>query len=261
MDQANNFGELFEVLHEATKLVRGHDSEFRSQVGFYNSSEEGRNYLANAYKKFVGLPEIELAEGRQPGTSIVDCFANRTSVRDFLPKPITDQDLSSLLFLTYGNNLGKRDSRFTLPKRPYPAAGGLYAVEAYPILLHKGEAGARVCHYSRFEQKLRKLKESRVDDLRRIFNLPDAVSQAAGLIMVHTSIPTRVSTKYGLRGRHFAAVEMGLATQSLLIAGAALGLSSVVWGGYYDHEVEALLGIDGIEEIIATVTILGKAEK
>jgi SagB-type dehydrogenase family enzyme len=261
MTTVSHPGDLFEILHDATKLVPGHDEAFRSRVGFYNSSEEGRDYIASAYKKYVGYPEVELTAAALPSSAISDCLLKRTSVRKFSGEPVSIEDLSTLLHLAYGSDRGSSGEAtgFVLPKRPYPAAGGLYSIECYPILLRTTGIASGVCHYSRYEQKLRKLAEApAVKALRDIFNIPEALADSAGMAIVHTSNPQRVSKKYGLRGRHFAAVEMGLATQSLLVAATAVNLSSVVWGGYYDREVEDLLGIDGIEETVATVTFVGK---
>lgn len=253
--------DLFEILQEATKLVPGHDGAFRSRVGFYNSSDEGKEYIANAYKKYVGYPEVELTASAILDTAVTDCLLKRNSVRKFSGEQVTIQELSTLLHLAYGSNRGLigKATGFVLPKRPYPAAGGLYSVESYPILLRTAGVAQGVCHYSRYEQKLRKIADAPpVDALRDIFNIPEALAESVGIAVVHTCNPRRVSKKYGLRGRHFAVIEMGLATQSLLVAATAGNLSSVVWGGYYDREVEKLLEIDGIEEIVATVTFIGK---
>lgn len=262
MESNTDCAEFFEILHDATKLIQGHDSAFRSRVGFYNSSDAGKDYLANAYKKYVGFPDIELTADTSINPAVVRCFNERASAREFSAERITLRELSTLLHLAYGkdDSSNRPTTRFVLPKRPYPAAGGLYSVEAYPILLGVDGVPPGVCHYSRYEQKLKKLNEApTADALHRVFSLPKALVATAGIAVVHTSNPKRVSAKYGLRGRHFAAVEMGLATQSLLFAATAMSLLSVVWGGYHDREVEELLGIDGIEEFIATVTFIGKA--
>ena len=54
--------------------------------------------------------------------------------------------------------------------------------------------------------------------------------------------------KYGARAYRFALMEAGHVGQNLLLAAAALGLDAVPLGGFYDRNVDAFLGVDGIYE-------------
>jgi SagB-type dehydrogenase family enzyme len=63
-----------------------------------------------------------------------------------------------------------------------------------------------------------------------------------------TAMFWRSRFKYGARAYRFALMEAGHVGQNLLLAAAALGLGAVPLGGFYDREVDAFLGVDGIYE-------------
>ena len=67
----------------------------------------------------------------------------------------------------------------------------------------------------------------------------------------------RTRFKYGLRGYRFALLEAGHAAQNLLLAATALRVPALPLGGFFDARVEALLGIDGVDESVLYGIALG----
>ena len=63
-----------------------------------------------------------------------------------------------------------------------------------------------------------------------------------------TAMVWRSRFKYGARAYRFVLLEAGHVAQNVLLAAAALGLAAVPLGGFYDREVDAVLGADGLYE-------------
>ena len=75
-----------------------------------------------------------------------------------------------------------------------------------------------------------------------------------------TAMFWRSRFKYGARAYRFTLLEAGHVAQNFLLAVAALGLAAVPIGGFYDREVDSLLGVDGLYESSLYLLPLGAAE-
>ena len=86
---------------------------------------------------------------------------------------------------------------------------------------------------------------------------PRADGGAAVLLLL--AIFGRTRFKYGLRGYRFALLEAGHVIQNVALAGVALDLAVLPLGGFYDAQVDALVGADGVEESVVYGAVLGGA--
>ncbi len=75
--------------------------------------------------------------------------------------------------------------------------------------------------------------------------------------IVVTGVFWRSRFKYGLRGYRFVLLEAGHVGQNVVLAAAALGLPALPLGGFYDRPVESLVGVDGLDEAVVYVVLLG----
>jgi SagB-type dehydrogenase family enzyme len=70
-----------------------------------------------------------------------------------------------------------------------------------------------------------------------------------------TALFQRSTFKYGPRGYRFAFLEAGHVAQNINLASTAMGLGSVNICGYFDREIDELLGIDGLKH--STIYMIG----
>jgi SagB-type dehydrogenase family enzyme len=77
------------------------------------------------------------------------------------------------------------------------------------------------------------------------------------LVLVQTAIFQRTAIKHGPRGYRFALLEAGHAAENILLAAAAMGLGTLPWGGYLDDKLNALLGVDGVDETAVHCVLIG----
>jgi SagB-type dehydrogenase family enzyme len=167
--------------------------------------------------------------------SLEETLARRRSVREFSDKPLSDQDVSQLLWAAQG---------ITHPEglRTAPSAGALYPLELYLV----NAAG-----FYRYDPQRHKLQRRSERDLRsalyRAALEQDSVRDAPAVFVI-TAIYGRTARKYGdVRSPRYVHMEAGHAAQNLLLQAVALGLGAVPVGAFNDAQVQKLLGL-AVEE-------------
>jgi SagB-type dehydrogenase family enzyme len=65
--------------------------------------------------------------------------------------------------------------------------------------------------------------------------------------------------KYGLRAFRFVLLEAGHVAQNVLLAAAALNLSALPIGGFFDRRLDAFLMLDGLHESALYLIAVGSA--
>lgn len=69
------------------------------------------------------------------------------------------------------------------------------------------------------------------------------------------TVPERTQAKYGTRGRRYVDMELGHASQKLLLQATALGLSGAVVGAFDDAGLHRLLALPREEEPLAILPV------
>ena len=151
-------------------------------------------------------------------------IARRRSVHDLLPDPVSDEELSQLLWAAQG---------VTGPvgERTVPSPGGLYPLVVQVLT----DAGTH--RYIPAEHRLERVDaEDRRKRLAHACLEQDFVASAP-LVLVLASMRRRARGRYGARAERYAMLEAGHAAQNVLLAAVALGLAGVPVGAFYDAEV------------------------
>ena len=86
--------------------------------------------------------------------------------------------------------------------------------------------------------------------------LPGLLEQTAAVVFIG-AVFWRTRFKYGQRGYRFALLEAGHVMQNLLLAATALEIPALPLGGFYDDRVDALLGLNGVDESALYGVVLG----
>lgn len=68
----------------------------------------------------------------------------------------------------------------------------------------------------------------------------------------------RSKWKYHQRAYRYVYLDAGHIAQNVALAAVALGLGSCQVAALYDDEVDALLGVDGTEESVIYMTVVGR---
>lgn len=210
----------------------------------------------DTYKRYPLAPRVALSAPQTTGgATIWEVMAQRRSVRRFQDAPLTEVELSQLLWAAQGITRWAEGYAF----RTSPSAGGLYPVETY-LVIHSVEGiEPGVYHYDVENHALEQLKagDHRIEVARAA--LDQRMAALANVVFVWTAIFQRSKWKYRQRAYRYCYLDAGHIVQNLALAAVALGLGSCQIAALYDDEVNALLGVDGKEESTIYMTVVGRA--
>jgi SagB-type dehydrogenase family enzyme len=260
LEELGNVPPHVQEFHETTRLYRRASAQFRRSVQFFNRSEAGVLAVTRGGKTYPNGRSLSFPEPQTLTSTLTEALQNRRSTRDFCDKTISKEEIFTLLCHALGSNRSmpsatSAEAIFRL--RPYPAAGALFAVEFYPVFLRVEDASRAVTHFNPSSMTAT-LVRSAVADAELAAALGDTPAlRSAALVIVQTIVMKRITQKYRERGYRFALLEAGLAAQNICLVASAMGLGSLVWGGFFDRTLDELIQVHGLEETSVNAIFVG----
>jgi SagB-type dehydrogenase family enzyme len=200
--------------------------------------------MAMAGQRLIELPQTGPGEGATLATALQE----RRSGRAFAPEPLTLAAVGRLLWAAQG--VTSADGR-----RTAPSAGALYPLELH---LLAGRVDGLPAGRYRYDPVRHGLTPAAAGDRGAAIAAAalgqDWISQAAALVIV-TAIEQRTTRKYGPRGTRYVHMEVGHASQNLLLQATALGLVATVVGAFDDDELARLLDLTAEERPLAILAV------
>jgi SagB-type dehydrogenase family enzyme len=141
--------------------------------------------------------------------------------------------------------------------RPAPSAGALYPIETYLIVNNVDGISQGLYHYAIRPHALEELKTA---DLRNdIVQVTQGqrMHAFAGAVIIWTAIFQRTKFRYHDRAYRLIYLDVGHIAQNLALTAVGLGLASCQVGAYFDDEVNSLIGVDGKEESVIYMSVVG----
>ncbi len=186
---------------------------------------------------------ISFPEPNKDGSMSVEAAtASRRSKRDFLPEPLTLEEIGQLAWAAQGQDAATR-------YRTAPSAGATYPLELF-VVSNEG-----LFHYLVSRHALEKLTDG---DLRAALAkaaLGQEFIEEAPLTLVFAADFTRTTGRYGQRGVRYVYMEAGHAAQNVHLQAEALGLGSVAVGAFDDASVSKVLSLPERLEPIYMVVV------
>lgn len=210
-------------------------------------------------KPYEDRTVVELPVELPPSdVSVDDAMLNRQTARSFGVDPITIPQLAKVLFLSYGVTRNNEGTEFPRPFRAVPSGGALYPLEIYVSVRRVSGLEPGIYHYDPEDHSLDCLRidDSAADDLAGCLVQEELAQQAAASLLV-SSVFFRSTFKYGDRGYRFVLLEAGHLAQNAVLACTGLGLAAAPIGGYADRRVDRLLGVDGLNESVVYLILVG----
>jgi SagB-type dehydrogenase family enzyme len=233
-----------EDYHEASRVYRETVDPLATGARRLQTNRELRVSATRSVKRYGHLSHVELPGASLGAATLATCLAERRSRRTFDDDPVTLEHLAALLHAGYGVSGALEGTPQLL--RTAPSGGALHPLELYVLAGRVAGLDAGTYHYDPFRHVLERLGAGQGDP-DRLTPYGDVVAASAAVIAV-TAMVWRSRFKYGARAYRFVLLEAGHVAQNVLLAAAALGLAAVPLGGFYDREVDAALGADGLYE-------------
>ncbi len=207
-------------------------------------------YKAYPGARVVVLPAPDLGGGLPTETAI----SQRRSTREYAPTPMTQAELSRLLFLAGGINA----DRWGNARRTAPSSGALYPIEIYAVVHRVEGIDPGVYHYAFREHAL---EQVRAGDFRAHV-VDQAIAQEflgeCGVVLFLTNILQRMRPKYQDRSYRYGLLEAGHIGENAYLAATSMGLGACGVGAFMDDSINEMLGVDGVEEAAVYMLAAGR---
>ena len=188
------------------------------------------------------------------GMGLWQAVHGRRSLRDFdTSKPLTQAELSQLLWATQGLTHHPSDDRF----RAAPSAGALHPVDTYLILNRVEGIPSGIAQYDVQSASLYMLAEGDFSEEIATAVLEQQMAAECGVVFVWVGVPGRSKPKYRDRAHRYVYMDAGHIGGQLHLAAVALGLGCCAIGAFLDEEVNALVGVDGESETAIYLSVVG----
>jgi len=246
---------IWELFHENSKVGRYSRAPSREEV-------KARVDELHESLPFYGYPEVSLPTDLIPLTQTLDSvLISRVSERELQPFPLSPRTVATILHYAYGVTRKNNGTHFPRPFRVVPSGGALYPLE---IFFYSNQIDGWPCglyHYSPSSHAVHLLYEGPLAQRISDALVQPTIALGASMVLFVTAIFERSIFKYGDRGYRFILIEAGHVAQNINLVTASLELGSVNIGGFYDRQIDDLLGLDGITHSTIYMVALGTERK
>ncbi len=237
-----DIGDLFQ---KETKYIRG---KLGGGALFAQAQPE-------TYKRYPQAPKVKLEPPQKDGgMPIWQAINLRRSVRSFSGTPLKKAALSQLLWSSQGITMESMGYEF----RAVPSAGALYPVETYLVIHNVEEIDPGTYHYGVEKHELEQLKPGDFRNEAARAALDQDMAFSANVVFTWTAVFARSKWKYRQRAYRYVYLDAGHIAQNVALAAVSLGLGTCQIAALYDEEVNSLLDIDGEEESVLYMTVVGR---
>jgi SagB-type dehydrogenase family enzyme len=240
---------VWDLFHENSKVSRFEQMPSDAVVA-------ARMKLLHQSLQFDTYPAVDLPTNLAPlDVPLGQALLARTTARSISPTPISLAQVASLLHYCYGITRHNKDTDYPRPFRAAPSGGALYPLELFLHTRHVEELTPGVYHYNPVRNQLRfVLPGDRTPEISAAMVQPN-IPHDTSLLVFLTAIFDRSIFKYNDRGYRFVLLEAGHVAQNINLTANALGFGCINLGGYYDREIDEILGIDGVTH--STIYMIG----
>jgi SagB-type dehydrogenase family enzyme len=185
--------------------------------------------------------QVYLPSPNQKGNiSLEETIAWRRSIRHFTPEPISQPNLSQILWAAQG--ITDIQGRY----RTAPSAGATYPLEVLVVcgLNCITGIGDGIYHYNIANHSLTRHYQGDIRlELARAALDEESIYQAPVNIII-CALYERTTLRYGSRGERYVHIEAGHTGQNIYLQATALGLATVAIGAFHDEGIRKALQLD-----------------
>lgn len=172
--------------------------------------------------------------------SLEEAISGRRSIREFTSEPVSQSQLSQILWAAQGITDRQRKHRTT------PSAGATYPLEIFVVCGQDSIEGMDegIYHYIIADHCLTLLHKGDVrSDLAGAALNQEFICEAP-LDIVLCALYQRTTFSYGSRGERYVQIEVGHAGQNIYLQATTLGLATVAIGAFNDEQVREVMQLD-----------------
>lgn len=233
--------------------------------------EKTKFQYAERSDQSLGYPQPPLQKGDRGGEIIelpkpdalnVDkidlrkAIEDRVSVRTYSQEPLSLEELSYLLWCTQGV---KEVIGNAATMRNVPSAGAKHSLETYILVNNVEGLEEGLYLFLPIEHKLSKLiAGSSVAESVSEACLDQIFIKKSAVTFIWTAVTYRMKWRYGERGYRYMHLDAGHVCQNLYLSAESLKCGVCAIAAFFDDKLNAILDIDGKEEMAIYVATVGK---
>jgi SagB-type dehydrogenase family enzyme len=199
------------------------------------------------------LPSWESLDERQ--LSLKTLFYNRASRRKFSLEPLTQEELSWLLFSTQGIKKKVNDKA---TYRPVPSGGARHSFETYLVLFHVEGLVPGLYYYDPVEHGLVLIEKGEFGQAAIEGTLDQDFAGNAAVTFVWACIPYRSEWRYHISAHKTMLLDAGHICQNLYLAAESIGCGTCAIAAYDQEKMDQLIHVDGEDEFVVYVAPVGR---
>lgn len=180
--------------------------------------------------------------------SVEEALLARRSIRSFANQSLTLQQVSQLLWATYGVTMTSGSGR---EYKTAPSAGATYPLEIYLMAGNVENLSAGLYRYNPGKNSL---KQELSGDIRKtVMNacLGQRMIEKAPASIVFSAVYERTMSRYGKRGEErYVCMDLGHAAQNTYLQATAMGLGTCAVGAFDDKLLQQALKLPDEEKVL-----------
>jgi len=222
--------------------LRRHDDHWEPKPEPFKTVEAPRD--------IVELPDPKVPERRD----IWELLRRRRSRRVFdASRTIGLDELAALLWASQGVTAKRGEFLF----RTAPSAGALYPIETYVHARAVDQLKPGIYHFRPHLFDLEFLRDRDYSGELVEALLRQSMVSRAQVTFIWTAIPARSRWKYRQRAYRYIYLDAGHLAQNLALGAESFGLGTCMIGAFFDDQVNAIVGVDGVEETAVYLAAVG----
>ena len=188
--------------------------------------------------------------------SLKQAIETRRSLRQYAETPLSLSELSYLLWCTQGvREITSGKATF----RTVPSAGARHPFETMLLVNRVEGMKPGLYWFVASGHRLSQLDaEPEIADriAEAAYNQRFILESAATFIWIADAV--RMTWRYGERGYRYMHIDAGHVCQNLYLAAESIGAGCCAIGAFTDETMNALLGLDGINQFVIYLGVVGK---
>jgi SagB-type dehydrogenase family enzyme len=238
----DSFGDFFQ---EKSKYDRNEVSGERMD---WNKQPERYKTYPQANQTALPSPNNSMSH------SLESLLHDRHSVRKFSKEPLSLDQLSYLLWASSGIRQIQGNFEF----RTVPSAGALYPIETYLVINNVDQLPQGIYHYNIRMHSIEEIQLGNFSIDIAKGALDQDMAAKAPIVFVWAAMFQRSKWKYHQRAYRYIYLDAGHIAENLALAAVDLDLGSCQIGALYDQEINTLLFLDGTNESVIYLSVVGK---
>lgn len=224
------------------------------------------------YPQKQGVPKPSLELSLEKGSELIDLpsgrdlplnegallqlIEKRESLRQYLDKPLTLDEIS---FLMWGTQGVKSLTEKSLSKRTVPSAGSRHPFETYLLVNNVTGLTPGLYRYLALSHKLAKLpgREKINQNLTEACLRQQHVKTSA-VTFIWVAVPIRTVWRYSQRGYRYIHLDAGHVCQNLYLLAEAIDCGVCAIAAFDDDLTNQAIGLDGQDQFVIYLASLGK---